>query len=300
MTITKVLRLKPATRLTSLALLLSLLLSLAAAQAQTYPPLSDAARDSLRRGEAAASQALQTYPAQYPDRPLWQEAFRYAEEAIQLAPNNPEPYRFQAIAYSQANWFGPAWNLWQAYLDRGFPLDAQATPIFVDVGHRTAYSAYEQGDPQRALAIYRMIINEVPFDLEAQGWAGRILLELREPQQAISYWQTVAERDPRDGRAAYFLQLARDQARWGVDAANAFREGVAFYEQNDLTQARERFARATSLNSDYTEAWAWLGRVAFERGNYQDARSYYQTATRLAPDNATYRYFFEESGRRAE
>jgi tetratricopeptide (TPR) repeat protein len=282
----------------SAAFLVAVFLMLAVAQAQTWPPLSAAAEESLQRGEEAAALALQTYSAQYPDRPLWQEAFRYAEEAIQLAPNNPEPYRFQALAYSRANWFGPAWRLWQQYLERGFPLDAEATPVFVDVGQRTAYSAYEQGDLRRALQTYQMIINEVPFDLEAQGWAGRILMELGEPEQAISYWSTVAERDPRDGRAAYFLQLARDQARWGVDAANAFREGVAFYEQQDLTQARERFARATSLNGSYTEAWAWFGRVAFERGNFQDARTYYQRAMRLAPDNATYRYFFEEAGRR--
>lgn len=278
--------------------LLTIMLFVSAVQAQTYPALSDAAKDSLQRGKSAATQALQTYGAQYPDRPLWQEAFSYAEEAIDLAPNNPEPYRFQAIAYSQANWYGPAWRLWQEFLARGFPLDSEATPIFADVGHSTAYSLYEQGKLRESLATYQQVIDEVPFDLEALGWAGRILLELREPEQAISYWATVAERDPRDGRGAYFLQLSRDQARWGVDAANAFREGVSFYEQGDLVQARERFARATSLNGDYTEAWAWLGRVAFERSNYEDARTHYGHASRLAPDNETYKYFYEESGRR--
>ncbi len=260
--------------------------------------LTDSAAERLNLAEATAAQALATYSAQYPDRPLWQATFRYIEEAISLAPDSPEPYRFQAIAHTMANWYGPAWDMWQAYLASGWPLDAQATTYFVEAGHRSAYSLYSQGLLEESLAVYLGVINEVPFDLEAVSWAGRILMELGRPQQAIPYWTTVAERDPTDARAAYFRDLARDQARWGADAANAFREGVSFYEAGSMSQARERFARATVLNDAYAEAWAWLGRVEFEAGNYGDARSHYGRAVDIEPAFDTYRYFYEEAGRR--
>lgn len=282
-----------------LLLILSCLFGAVLAQDAGLGPLPDSVRENLRQGEAAMQEALATYDAHYPDRPLWQEAFRYGRAAQRLAPERPEPLRFLAEAYSRSNWIGPAWNAWQDYLARGFTLDSEATPLFADVGERLAYNYYEQGDKERALRTYRSIIDEVPFDLEAYVWAGRILLELEEPEQAISYWETVVERDPTDRRAEYFLGLARDQARWGVGAVNAFREGVTFYEQGELVQARERFARATSLNPRYPEAWTWLGRVAFERGNYQDARTYYGRATDLEPANQTYAYFYAEAGRRA-
>lgn len=267
--------------------------SLAAAQ-----QLSDAAAERLALAERTAQQALATYPAQFPDRPLWQETFGYVAEAISLAPDSPEPYRFQAMAHTLANWYGPAWEMWQAFLNRGWQLDAEATQYFVEAGHRTGYNFYSQGDLEGALGVYMGVIDQVPFDLESITWVGRILMELGRPEQAIPYWTTAAERDPRDTRAAYFRDLARDQARWGTDAANAFREGVSFYEAGNFSEARERFARATVLNDGYAEAWAWLGRVEFEAGNYADARTFYGRAVDIEPAFDTYRYFYEEAGRR--
>lgn len=277
---------------------LSSLAVMALSAAAFSQPLSDAAAERLSLAQASASQALATYPAQYPDRPLWQQTFDYVDEAISLAPESPEPYRFQAIAYTMANWYGPAWDLWEAYLARGWPLDAEATQYFVEAGHQTGYNLYTQGNLERALAVYLGVIDEVPFDLEAVSWAGRILMELERPAQAISYWSTVAERDPTDTRAVYFRDLARDQATWGTEAANAFREGVSFYEAGSMSEARDRFSRATLLNEGYAEAWAWLGRVAFESGDYADARGYYGRAVDIEPAFDTYRYFYEESGRR--
>lgn len=267
------------------------------AQAEGLP---GAAQEALEEANRAMQEALDTYNAQYPDRPLWQEAFRHGRRAQSLAPGHPAPLRFLAEAYSRANWYGPAWNAWLEYIDQGHLLDAEATPLFSEVGAQLGYTYYQQGDLDEAAQVYTRIIDVVPFDLQAHAWMGRILVESGRPEQAISYWQTVVNRNPSDDRAQYFLELAREQARWGTRAVNAFREGVNFYEEGNLDRARERFARATSLNSEYPEAWAWLGRVAFESGNYADARTYYDRASDLQPGNQTYSYFFEESGRRLE
>lgn len=272
----------------------------AVASAALAQQLPDAAAERLAAARASASEALSTYPAQYPDRPLWQQAFGEVEEAISLAPDSPEPYRFQAIIHTMANWYGPAWQMWQSYLARGFALDAESTQYFVEAGLQRGYGLYQQGDLDGALSAYLGVLDQVPYDLEAASWAGRILMEQGRPQQAISYWSTVAERNPTDTRAVYFRDLARDQATWGTDAANAFREGVSFYEAGSFTEARERFTRATILNDGYAEAWAWLGRVEFEAGNYADARSHYGRAVEIEPAFDTYRYFYEEAGRRLE
>ena len=279
----------------ALALLLALTLSTVAAQ---EAPLPAAAEEALAEGRAAMEEALETYNAQYPDRALWQEAFRHGRRAQSLASGHSEPLRFLAEAYSRANWYGPAWNAWRDYLGRGNLLDAEATPLYSEVGSQIGYTFYQQGELEEAAEVYRQIIDVVPFDLEAHSWMGRLLIEMGQPEQAISYWQTVVNRDHRDNRAEYFLELARDQAQWGTEAVNAFREGVAFYEEGNLERARERFARATTLNREYPEAWAWLGRVAFDSENYADARTYYRRARNLQPSNDTYAYFFEESERR--
>lgn len=285
-------------KLRFLTILTLLAAVLSSALAQAYPPLSSEAAERIRLGEASAQAALDTYTRHYPDLPLWEEAFEYAEQAISLAPQNPEPLRFKAIAYTLANWYGPAWNVWQDFLGRGFTLDAGATPVFVEAGQRLGYSQYEQGNLDLALRTYLAVLDEVPFDLESVSWAGRILMELGRPAQAISYWTTITERNPTDNRAVYFRDLARDQVEWGVEAVNEFRLGVSFYESGSLTQARDHFTRATLLNDSYAEAFAWLGRVAFELGNYQDARVHYTRASQLEPANETYRYFRDEAARR--
>jgi tetratricopeptide (TPR) repeat protein len=258
-----------------------------------------AVQQLLSEGRAAMEEAITAYPKAYPDQPLWREAIMKGKEAVELAPNTPEPLRFLAEVYSRSNFYGPAYQTWVKLINLGQSLDTDAIPLFRQVAFELAYDNYDNGNKTQALEYFQSLIDVVPYDKDAYVWAGRILLETGQPKEAIAYWQTAVERDPTDERSKYFLQLVQDQAKWGVDAANAFREGVAFYDQADLPGARERFNRAVSRNEMYSEAWAWLGRVEFEQGNFANAVTYYEEASKLEPQNETYSYFFQESQRRA-
>lgn len=278
-----------------IAALLALTFLAPAAMAQ--PTLPENAQQAIQRGEQLMQEALATYDAQYPDRPLWQQAFREGRNAVALAPGNPAPLRFLAEAYSRSTWPGPAVRTWNQFLAAGGTLDDEAKQLYLQDANGIAYEAYSQGDLERAAELYLEVTRVVPDDVEAHRWLGRILLELGLPDQAVAAWQTVTELDPRDNGAAYFLDLSRAQARWGVDAANAFFAGVAAYEAGDMAQARNSFAAATARNANYAEAWAWLGRVAFEGGNYRDAFNAYSRAATLQPANDTYSWFRQESQR---
>jgi len=239
--------------------------------------LVPAAQEALDKGELAMQTALETYERQYPDQALWKEAIAQAKEAQRVAPNALEPTRLLAEVYSRSNWYGPAYKTWNEYLDSGGQLDAEAAPLFVEVASKLGFEAYRQKRSDDALSYYLTLIDVVPYDKEAFVWAARILLEEGKPKQAIPYWQTVVERDVTDQRAAYFLKVSKAQSEWGIDAATA---------------------RAVSFNEAYPEAWAWLGRVAFENANFDEAASYYQEASSLEPSNETYRYFYEEALKR--
>ncbi len=286
-------------RLNPLVLVLVAALTLSLVNAQA--PLPEAAAEALATAEARMAEALTSYGRQYPDRPLWQQAFAEGRRAMSLAPDALEPARFLAVAYSRSNWYGPAWNAWRDYVRRGGTVldDPEAQELIAEVGHELAYGAYARGDTDLALEYYQTIADLVPSDANAHVWSGRILMETERPDQAIPSWQRVRELDPSDDRAAYFLELAREQATWGVAAVTAFREGVSLYEGGRMSEAAERFARATTRNPGYAQAWAWLGRVAFETEQYADARRYYTRAADLEPDNETYTYFRNEATRRA-
>lgn len=259
--------------------------------------LPDNAQEALDRGEAAVSEALSTYDAQYPDRPLWRQAFREGRTAVDLAPGHPEPLRFLARAYSLANWYGPAVRQWRDYLDAGGSLMDDDADLFADAGVEYAFAAYQGGDPQLAAERYAEVAEIQPENVEAHRWLGRITLELGLPEQAVAAWRTVLELDPNAEGAEYFLELSQAQARWGVEAATAFFEGIAAYEAGDMSQARNRFATASARNARYAAAWAWLGRVHFEQEQYADANAAYSRALSLEPDNENYQWFTRESER---
>jgi tetratricopeptide (TPR) repeat protein len=280
-----------------LILVLALLMVLPVVYAQGRLTLSSEARAALERGEEKAQEALTIYERHNADFPLWREAIAQGRQALSLAPDHPAPLRFLAEAYSITLWYARAWEMWLRYEAAGGLLDPEARDMLARVGTQLGYLRYERGDLAGALEYYLQVIDRVPQDTEAYVWAGRISLELGQPEGAVPYWQEVLRRDPADSRAAYFLGLSHEQARWGAEAVDAFYEGVGLYEQGYLGEAQLRFASASELNPDYTEAWAWLGRTHFEQGNYRAARRAYRRARDLDPGNETYRYFVQESRR---
>ena len=270
---------------------------LAIATAQELP---QNAAEALDRGEALVAEALATYDAQYPDRPLWRQAFAEGRAAMDLAPGHPEPMRFLARAYSLSNWHGPAVDMWQAFLGASGEFAEDDAELYSRSAIEYAYAAYQVGDLELAAERYEQITTVLPENVEAHRWLGRILLEMRLPEQAVAAWRTVVELEPGSPGAEYFLELSQAQARWGVDAANSFYAGVAAYEAGDLTRARNSFAAATARNDAYAAAWAWLGRVYFEQELYGDANLAYERARTLAPDVQAYQWFARESARLME
>src|SRR5690606_29481095 len=156
------------------------------------------AQEALSRGQALMAEALSTYQAQYPDRPLWRQAFNEGRTAIELAPGHPEPLRFLAIAYSRSNWPGPAVDAWQAFASTGGTMTAEDTELFTRVGNEYAYSAYQAGNKELAAERYELVTRLAPEDVEAYRWIGRIMLELQLPEQAVRSEEHTSELQSRE------------------------------------------------------------------------------------------------------
>ena len=270
------------------------LLVLALAPAQGLAPEAEAA---LAEARAATDAAIAANAPSFPDQPLWAAAIDAAQRAVDLAPDDARTLGLLAEAYTRSGFHGPAWTTWTRFLDAGHGLTPEWTPLFLATGEELAWSAYERGDLDRAAEIHLDVLETVPFSKESRVWVARIRMEQGRPLDALPYWEAVVAQDPDDARARYFLGLAEDQVRWGIEAADAFRAGVAAYEQGDMDAARRALERATRANDAYAEAWAWRGRIAYEASSWLAAERLYARALELAPDNATYRWFREASRR---
>lgn len=202
------------------------------------------------------------------------EARRYWQQVLARNPDDARARYFLAVADEQERW------------------GAEAAQAFF-----AGIAAYEAGELAQAVGHFRRALAANPRYKEAAVWTARSYQELGDPQSAIPFWEQVVALDPQDTRAAYFLQLARNQVRYGGEAAGAFMQGVERYQLAQLPAALEAFRQAVAENPRYLDAWAWLGRVYFELGDYAEAAAAYERALALAPDNEAYRFFAEEARR---
>ena len=259
----------------------ALLLCAVSAQAQLPP----AAQEALRQGKTAAAQALNTYQTPNPDQPLWAAALAAGAEAERLAPDAPEPQRFLAQVYTSLDWFKRAYDAWARYEQVGGNLDADARSKYAQMSAALGYSRYAQADLTAALAYYQKA-DELADDDQTLTWLALIAFELGRPQTALPYWQQVTQRQPDNPLYAVYLQRTQDQLEHGVEASNAFYEGLSAYNRGESANALDAFAQATRANPDYADAFERAGTLSLTLARPEDAVTYLQRALSLAPDDA--------------
>lgn len=205
-----------------------------------------------------------------------ERSHRHWNRVLQLDPSDGRAAYFLELAGAQAQWGIDAANTF----DRGQQL-------------------YQQGDLAGAAASFAAATRSNAGYLQAWLWAARTHHELGRLTEAIPYWQAVLERNADDPEAGYYLELAQQQLTYGIDAGRSIAEAKAAFEVADFETAEVRFRDAIDIDPELAEAWGWLGRIYFARGDYLEAARHYERALELNPDNDDFRFFAEEARRLA-
>ena len=237
-------------------------------------------------------------------------AIQYYEVVTELEPANEEALLNLGLSYLQLadraaalpvferlvdiNPADPNYRSYLARAEDGLDFGEDATAIF----HK-GIELYYSGSADLAWLEFSKAARANPDYRDAFVWAGRTALEMRQPADAISYWERAVELDPADEGAQYFLNVARQQAEWGIEAYTLFEEGYGAYQQGDLNLARSKFMSAAQASAEYAQAWGWLGRVAFETGAFSEAYRAYERAAQLEPGEQAYSYFYQQAARQA-
>lgn len=138
--------------------------------------------------------------------------------------------------------------------------------------HRRGIALYEGGDPGAALASFEQALALSPAWEEPARWRARTLLETGRSEEAVAAWRSLAESDPEDADAAWFLERARLEARVGREAALAADEALEADEAGDPEAARTAWERVVAAAPDWSEGHLGLGRAALDTGDVTTAR----------------------------
>ncbi|MBV9158750.1 MAG: tetratricopeptide repeat protein [Acidobacteriaceae bacterium] len=129
-----------------------------------------------------------------------------------------------------------------------------------------------QGDFQKAIAEYRILLQRVPNKPGIHYRIGGLLMSQSgtpaSADEARKEFEEELKINPRSAGAEYYLGELAQQA-------------------NNLSQAIEHFSRATTLYPAFAEAYAGLGRCLLDSDRTADALSPLESAVKLAPDNPT-------------
>ena len=274
----------------------SLTFSVASAQ------LSGEALDALEKGQAAASEARERYAGRQnsPDQPLWREAVRSGERALQLEPDSPEVLRFLTRTYSDLSWYARAWGYGQRYRDAGGVLGDALTADLVEAGMQLGYARYSAADTAGSVRYFEEVLALDEGNPDATVWLGRIYLEQGEPERALPYWRDAAALDPEDEGVRYYLAQTEAQLEFGAGAGQAFQSGLQAYNEGRLEDALTSFEAATRANPEYKDAFVWAGRTSLELGRSEEAKEYWQRVLELDPDEGRARYFIARANDQLE
>lgn len=198
-----------------------------------------------------------------------------------------------------------------AWLQEAFPRDPEvlflAVHVFSDLSLRNsqelmntapdsplviqlnAENFEKQGDFQKAIAEYRILLERVPNKPGIHYRIGGLLMS--QPGSATSASEARKEFEeelkinPQSAGAEYYLgELAR--------------------QASNLPEAIEHFSRATKLNSEFAEAYGGLGRSLLDSDRPADAVTPLETSAKLAPQNPTVHFAlataYQRLGRKEE
>jgi tetratricopeptide (TPR) repeat protein len=228
-------------------------------------------------------------------------AEQYFAQALEFNPDNPQALSWRARTLLER---GDA-NAAVPLLERAVSLNPQdrVARYSLLVARKSAafgrqatqafflgYAAYNQGQRQEALQAFREATVGAPNFLEAQRMRGRTALELGLGEEAALAYEIVVKLEGATPENTFQLGVAREVAQFGAEASRAYRSGYELYTRGDKSGAAQAFVTAVTANQQFQKAWAWLGRVRFEMGDFKGAVEAYQRAVQLDPNDRVSAY----------
>ncbi len=251
----------------------------------------------LYQGVVKADEAIRTYKEnQYPDRPLWKEAFTLAERTMREEPEYSESYYYLANMYRETKWWAKEAEMWDFYVEK---LDHGENTVpaqyIAEVYLRLAHAYFNQKRLDLAsLYLEKAIKIDTQF-VEAYLLLGRIYYEQDHMEKAEEVYTKAYTLAPHSKEARYFLELTEKARLFGKSAYEAYMRGYQYFNQGNFLQAEASLQEAVHLNPNFKEAYYWLGRTLYELGKLSEAEEVWEKVLAIDPFHSQARRFLDRT-----
>jgi glycosyltransferase involved in cell wall biosynthesis/tetratricopeptide (TPR) repeat protein len=150
----------------------------------------------------------------------------------------------------------------------------------------------EQGRVEEALGLYVKVLESDPKDIETLTALGKACTLLRQKDDARVFYERVLEIEPWNSVAREGLNQLADAEPGAAQLLNAqetHAEAVRLASSGDRSGASQLLERLLETSPEFALAHNDLGVLAYQAGDKRKALAYYESAARLAPQDATCR-----------
>jgi len=239
------------------------------------------------------------------------EAKKYLQKAIELNPNNPDPYMNLSAIHIYENNFDEAINLLKKTENLVLDNNEKKKNIFYNLG----ISYYKKGEYIQSSEYYIMALEIDPYFQEAKHGFNlsyqRIGEEKPPPKEEIVKEKTIVEKDTeikktpltsdqclkeafyafKDKNVKKAIELTEKSI--SLDPENAiayYRLGLIYLEAKDLRQAIRYFDQAIEIDSNLIPAYINLGGIYGKLEQYDKALNIFQKAAKIDKTNPKIHY----------
>lgn len=157
-----------------------------------------------------------------------------------------------------------------------------------------AYNYYQEGFYDMAIKFYNIVLERDPNHAKALYWLARLYQELGLYKEALSTWKKLAEVQPGNEVAQYFIKFCQSVIEQGKEPFELYEKAYILYLKGEKEKALALYEKASALNPNFQKAFLWAGRVALELGLYDKAEWYLERVLELDKDDKIASYLLRE------
>ncbi|MDD4288153.1 MAG: tetratricopeptide repeat protein [Atribacterota bacterium] len=222
--------------------------------------------------------------ADYPSKPLWNEAIQNATKAVELDPDFADGYYLLYEIFRKTKWIAREIESLELYVDTVQRTGKQVNNIeFSILLTRLAHLKYNAGDPSSAVYYLEKAISYNQNDIDARSYLMRIYYDTGQGTKALQQAEAIKRIQPESIELDWFASRTQRISIFGQQAFESYERGYNSYIVKNYSEAINYLEQAISMAPAFKDAHYYLGLSYYHYGNLDGAIRHWEEAVRLDP-----------------